>query len=204
MEEGPFRMPRPADRGATNKPEPAHRPIEVPKSVREDPKPVHREAVSHRVAKEKKSLKMKSLKRFVRPAAALAAVVVIGASGWFAWTYMQGAGATIDSSKYQAVFLVNGQIYFGKLHDLNGDSMKLTDVFYIQTKQNTSTQTDKKNSQDAQSNIDENTVTLLRLGDTEIHAPEDTMIIGKQQILFYENLKPKGKVAQSIASYDKS
>ncbi len=34
-------------------------------------------------------------------------------------------------SEYQAVFLSNGQVYFGKLHN-SGYQYKLTDVYYLQ------------------------------------------------------------------------
>lgn len=43
---------------------------------------------------------------------------------------------------------------------------------------------------------------LIKLGD-EIHGPEDEMILSKDQVLFYENLKTDGKVAQSIEKYKK-
>jgi ABC-type Zn uptake system ZnuABC Zn-binding protein ZnuA len=43
-------------------------------------------------------------------------------------------------------------------------------------------------------------VQLIKLG-SEVHGPEDAMMIAKAQVLFYENLKPDGKVAQSISKY---
>ena len=38
----------------------------------------------------------------------------------------------------------------------------------------------------------------------EIHGPEDEMIISKDHVLFYENLKSDGKVSQSIEQYKKA
>lgn len=196
MEQGPFRMPRPAG-GSANKPEPAHRPKEEPQPVKEEPKPVHREAVSHRATKPAKE--KKSLKSIKQPVVALAVVAVLGVAGWFAWSSVQGAGTAIDSSKYQAVFFTNGQVYFGKLHEYNNDYMKLSDIYYLQTQ--SGAQTDSKNPQKTAS--DQGNVQLVKLGD-EIHGPEDEMVVSKAQMLFYENLKPKGKVAESIASYNKT
>lgn len=109
--------------------------------------------------------------------------------------YRATAGSLIDSSKYQAVFFTNGQVYFGKLQTLSGNYFKLTDIFYLQTKEVDSTnpqQTSTDTSPDVQ---------LIKLGD-EIHGPNDEMIINNDQVLFFENLKSDGKVSQSIASFN--
>ncbi len=124
------------------------------------------------------------------------AVVVAGVAmaGWFFWAKVYG-NTGIDTSKYQAVFFTNGQVYFGKLHPFSGERMRLTDVFYLQT--NDQGDQNSKNPQEAATSTD---VQLIKLG-KEIHGPEDEMIIAKDQILFYENLKPDGKVVSSIKQY---
>lgn len=124
-----------------------------------------------------------------------AAIVVVVAGG--AWFFLRGAlfGNNIDGGKYQAVFLTSGQVYFGKLSFLNDNYMKLTDVFYIQTN---STSDDSDNPQ--KSKTDSNNMQLIKLGN-EIHGPDDAMIISRDQVLFYENLKSDGKVTQSIQQY---
>ena len=104
----------------------------------------------------------------------------------------------IDASKYQAVFFTNGQVYFGKLHAFNSDYMKLTDVFYLQTKEAAS---GSENPQQTAKNSS-NDVQLVKLGN-EIHGPADEMIISKDQMLFFENLKSDGKVTNSIGQYKK-
>lgn len=108
--------------------------------------------------------------------------------------YKATTAANIDSTKYQAVFLTNGQVYFGKLHTLNGGYMKLTDIYYLQT----SSSSDSSSIQDSTDNASD--VQLIKLGD-EIHGPSDEMIISKDQILFFENLKKDGKVVESISKY---
>jgi hypothetical protein len=104
-------------------------------------------------------------------------------------------GFNIDTSKYQAVFLTNGQVYFGKIDALNNDYMRLTDIFYLQTKSTTDStnpqETADKNSSD---------VELIKLGG-EIHGPEDSMMISRDQVLFYENLKQDGEVSKTITNY---
>jgi hypothetical protein len=123
-------------------------------------------------------------------------IIILGIAGWFTWSNMQSAGTAIDSSKYQAVFFTNGQVYFGKLKPFNNDYMQLTDIYYLQTQ--TADEADSKNPQ--KTSTDQNDVQLIKLGD-EIHGPEDQMILSKDQVLFYENLKPDSKVAQSIEKY---
>mgnify|MGYP003606427899 CR=1 FL=1 len=192
MEEGPFRMPRPADRSANSGPAPAHPPVQEPKIVEEEPKPVQRTTTAHHTPKEKKS--KKSL--LVILASVIVALLVIF-GGWAFFTNTTNAGAAIDGSKYQAVFFTNGQVYFGKLHAFNDDYMKLDNIFYLQTK---TVATDPKNPQ--KTTDESNDVQLIKLGD-EIHGPQDEMVISKAQILFYENLKADGKVATSISQYKK-
>ena len=101
--------------------------------------------------------------------------------------------ATLDTSKYQAVFFTNGQVYFGKLQGVNGNYMKLTDIFYLQAS-STSANPQQTTTQAATD------VQLIKLG-SEVHGPEDAMIINKDQILFFENLKKDGKVSTSIDQY---
>lgn len=111
--------------------------------------------------------------------------------------YKSSTVANIDSGKYQAVFFTNGQVYFGKLQTLNSSYMKLTDIFYLQAKAETAT-TDSENPQETTQ--DASGVELIKLG-SEIHGPEDEMVISKDQILFFENLKNDGTVAESISKY---
>ena len=126
------------------------------------------------------------------------AVILIGFI-FFGLSFFQSTmGANIDGSKYQAVFFTNGQVYFGKLQTLSGDYMKLTDIYYLQTKTASSTP-DSPQTTSTQGSTD---VTLIKLGN-EIHGPEDSMVISKNQILFFENLKKDSKVSTSIDKHEK-
>lgn len=91
----------------------------------------------------------------------------------------------VDYSKYQAVFLANGQVYFGKLENPESDYPRLTGVYYLQTGGFASSTSD---------------VRLVKLG-SELHQPEDAMYLQKSQILFYENLKDESRVVQAINNY---
>ncbi|HEX7484397.1 MAG TPA: hypothetical protein VF281_04590 [Candidatus Saccharimonadales bacterium] len=186
-------MPRPVDR-RTVAPEPIQRQPEAPQPVHDAPKTVQQPAAPHHVSRVKKSSK----KRFTLPIIVIL-IIVLGILGWFAWSKMHAAGPAIDSGKYQAVFFTNGQVYFGKLQSVGGDYMKLTDIYYLQTQ--TGAAADSSNPQ--QTTTDQSNVQLIKLGE-EIHGPEDQMVIVKDQVLFYENLKADGKVAKSIDQYKKS
>jgi len=111
---------------------------------------------------------------------------------------------TADSnvSGYQAVFLTNGQVYFGKLSSPRAEYVKLTDIYYLQVNQELQpTGTTTGQQQPAASQAQQNPqLSLVKLGN-ELHGPTDTMWINRSQVLFYEDLKADGKVAQAIASY---
>lgn len=113
--------------------------------------------------------------------------------------YRSNTNSSIDNGKYQAVFLSNGQVYFGKLHTYNNEYMKLSNIYYLQTK--TTTETSSNNPQSTSSQNDAN-VQLIKLG-SEIHGPDDEMVISKDQILFFENLKKESQVTKSIEKYNK-
>lgn len=129
----------------------------------------------------------------------LVLALVIG--GWS--VYQTSTSAQIDSSKYQAVFFTNGQVYFGKLQKLNGGYFRLNDIFYLEA-QSSAQEEDGGSENPQETSADQAAdVQLIKLGN-EVHGPEDEMIISKEQILFFENLKKEGKVSGSIDEYKKT
>ncbi len=122
-------------------------------------------------------------------AAVVAVVVLVG--GWFAWQGMQAPSMVINSSKYQAVSIVDGQIYFGKLSVVNDDYVKLTNAYYLQAQPpKDTTETD-----DEAPAAEQNDVKLIKLAN-KIYGPENEIVIAKSQIVSYENLKSDGQVAK--------
>ena len=192
MDEGPFRMPRQAAENANDQPAYTAAPAHQPKPVNREPKPVHR-SLSHTTLQDKKPKKP-----LIIGIISAILVVIVGAGIWTAVSSLGGSGAGIDGGKYQAVFFTNGQVYFGKLQQFNSEYMKLTDVYYLQSPTAEGEDTDSKNPQSTTN--DQSNATLIKLGD-EIHGPEDAMMISKDQVLFFENLKKDGKVSQSIEKY---
>ena len=84
--------------------------------------------------------------------------------------------------------MTNGQVYFGKLVSTRG-SYKLTDVYYLQSKQ-------PVQSQGADAGA-EGDMALIKLGN-ELHGPEDWMLINRQHVVFVEQLKGDSRVVQAI------
>ncbi len=117
-------------------------------------------------------------------------IIVILAVSWFFWQQQKEQASTgIDTSKYQAVFLSNGQHYFGKLERMNDEYFKLRDVYYLE----------QKNGSDSEAATAKQTaVELRKLGDKEVHGPENEMVIAKSHVLLYENLKDKSQVVTLI------
>lgn len=100
--------------------------------------------------------------------------------------------ASVKSAVYQAVFLTNGQVYFGKLSDPKEDYVTLKDIYYLQVgPQQGSAQPGQPAPQQQ--------ISLVKLGN-ELHGPVDEMHISRSQILFYEDLKEDGQVVKAIVT----
>jgi len=100
----------------------------------------------------------------------------------------------IDGSKLQAVFLNGGQVYFGNIQNLNDKYMRMTNIYYLRVNQ-----TVQPNGNTSQNND----VSLVKLG-CELHGPQDQMVINRDQVVFWENLKGDGQVAKAVADYVKA
>lgn len=104
----------------------------------------------------------------------------------------------INKSDQQAVFLTNGQVYFGKLKTVNKQYLTLQNIYYLNVNQqvqpNQATSTSAANSNQS--------VSLVKLG-CELHGPTDQMVINHDQVTFWENLKSDGQVSKAITQWVK-
>jgi hypothetical protein len=91
--------------------------------------------------------------------------------------------STVDTKTYQAVFLSNGQVFFGKLSAGSSDYYELRHVYVLLSS------VTSKGQPGAQ--------TLVKLT-REIHNPTDFMLINQRQVLYIENLDPAGKAAKLL------
>ncbi len=91
----------------------------------------------------------------------------------------------VGQNNYQAVFLDNNQIYFGHLKNLDSEYPILRDVYYIEISETASGKKSQVNR-------------LVKLGETEPHKPKNEMILNRQHILFFENMKADSPVVKAI------
>jgi len=112
-------------------------------------------------------------------------IILAGAAGFF-WRTTKN----LQSSEYQAVFLTNGQVYFGKLATKHGQYLLLTDIYYLQANKAIQPGAD----------VDKQDMALVKLG-SELHGPKDRMEINKDQVLFIEDLSETSKVMEAIKSH---
>lgn len=108
-----------------------------------------------------------------------------------------GESKYVTSGKYQAVFLNGGQVYFGQITSLNNSYLRLQDIYYLRVNQ-----TVQPNQDASSQNATQNDVSLVKLG-CELHGPQDEMLINREQVIFWENLKEDGQVAKAVAEYQK-
>ena len=94
---------------------------------------------------------------------------------------------SVTSGKYQALFLTNGQVYFGKIVGISTETVTLKDIYYLQQ----NVQAGDKAA------ADQKQLQLTKLGN-ELHGPEDAMYVERSQVLFWENLKDDSQVVKKI------
>jgi hypothetical protein len=105
-------------------------------------------------------------------------------------------GDYVDKTKQQAVFLASGQVYFSKVKTINDKYMVLNDIYYLNVNQQVQPDQKDSNKQAPSS------VSLVKLG-CELHGPIDQMIVNREQVTFWENLKDDGQVAQAVVKWKK-
>lgn len=118
-----------------------------------------------------------------------------------------GSGSGGTPSGYQAVFLTNGQVYFGKLAGFPGTAPVLADVFYLRTgpapmptpevKRDPKTGKVMETPPAAAAGP---SFTLVKLGE-EIHGPTDELRLNSDQILFVEDLRAESPLVAAIKRY---
>ena len=105
-------------------------------------------------------------------------------------------GATTFKSEWQAVFLTNGQVYFGQVTKMDVEFIHLDDIYYLQV---VNLQDTIGQPPDVQQQPEQR-LTLIKLGN-EIHGPQDKMLINRDHIVIIEDLKDDSRVVTAIADY---
>ncbi len=111
-------------------------------------------------------------------------LLALGIAAWAFGSFSLGGFPSVPASEWQAVFLTNNEVYFGKLVNYDGSYVTLSDVYYLRTA------SDLEGSGASSLN-------LIKLGG-ELHGPEDVMYIPKGNVLFWENMKNTSQVVETI------
>jgi hypothetical protein len=129
-------------------------------------------------------------------------LILVGIAVAFGKHYMEKRAVT---SEYQAVFLTNGQVYFGKV-DFSHGWVVLNDIFYLQKTEDLQSadsgdaNTPTEGTQTPPADSSQERIQLVKLG-SELHGPQDKMYVSRQEVLFWENMKDDSKVVQSIKQF---
>ncbi len=102
-----------------------------------------------------------------------------------------------SSDAYTAVFLENGQVYFGKVIENNTLEIQLTGVYFLRVDQVTTGETDE--NADA---LTQPQLTLVKRSDT-LHKPIEPMVINKAHMILMEPLSPDSDVITAIQELEK-
>lgn len=95
-------------------------------------------------------------------------------------------GQQINTDQYQAVYLVNGQMYFGELQNTEGTYLYMKSPYMPQNNTSNSS-TDATDAANA----------LIRVKN-QLWGPEDSIAIRADQVAFWQNLRDDSKVTQAI------
>lgn len=120
-------------------------------------------------------------------------VLAVGVIGTL-WFGNSSQTKYINDKKYQAVFLTNGQVYFGHIKTIGDDFINLQNIYYLQA----ATTTDKSGNTTQTGNY-----SLVQLGCQQIHDPYNQMVINRDQVSFWENLQDNGQVVKKINEFIK-
>lgn len=104
----------------------------------------------------------------------------------------------INKGEFQAVYMVSGQIYFGKLQNTSGDYLVLKDIYLAQS--NNTDQSTK--STDGSTSLQPASTGIIKATE-QVYGPEDSMAIRSSQVQFWQNLRSNSKVTQAINTTEK-
>lgn len=102
-------------------------------------------------------------------------------------------------SEWQAVFLTNGQVYFGQVSKVDPTFITLENIYYLQV----SSQQDTIGQPPDVQQQPEQRLTLIKLGN-ELHGPQDYMMVNRDHVVIIEDLKDDSRVIQAINDYIKA
>ncbi len=94
-----------------------------------------------------------------------------------------------DEAPYYAVAMTSGSLFFGHIKKQDATSIYMNDIFYLQR---TPPQQDPKTKQQQGPGI------LLVPQSEDAYGPTDELIVNRQHVLYYQELKEDSKVIEGI------
>lgn len=187
----PFRITRPEDgRGRTParpaasrtpEPVPVNEKSSVPTATVE---PV--EAVVSERTKAKPAGRKRSAKKLRAVLVVLGIIIVAGGGIFFIRPLLAGTSSLPGADEYQAVTLVDGQIYFGKVKSVGSDYIEIDNGYYLQP-------TVAASSENGQPD----TGKLVKLSN-RLYSPAGNIVIPIRQVISFEALDPDGQIVQMM------
>lgn len=116
-------------------------------------------------------------------------VVIIGVGAYIGTTKLKQRAADGGKTR-QAVFLSNGEVYFGYASHVNSPTVILQNVYSLHA--------DTTQNKDTKATDATQKLSLVKIGD-QLHGPTDEIKINHTFILYIEDLKGDSKVNQVIA-----
>lgn len=123
-----------------------------------------------------------------------AAVVLLGLTWLLIFARDPSQEEFVEEKELQAVFLNGGQVYFGDITKVSNDYIRLNNIYYLRVEQQVQPE------QEGSAAAPQQDISLVKLG-CELHGPRDQMIINREQVLFWENLKTDGEVTKAVKKY---
>lgn len=130
---------------------------------------------------------MKTRSRLIKLGALMGGLALILAIALVTMLIMKSQPAQrVEASKYQAVYLANGQMYFGKLQNTDGDFLVIKTPYTVQSV-----------AADSKATAEQSTTTLLKVS-SQVYGPEESVAIKASQVTFWQNLRDDSKITQAI------
>lgn len=126
---------------------------------------------------------------------ALAVVVIAilaGAAGYFSTRGVPSLGGAAKAEKFNAIFLNNGQVYFGVIKDENSQYMVLDNVFYLQLVNEEIPATEEGGEPQVVQRPQ-----LVKKGD-EYYGPDSSIRLNRAQVAVVEDLRDDSDILRQI------
>ncbi len=118
-------------------------------------------------------------------------VAFIGISLWQDGTFRNISQSIRFKSSYQAIFLSNGQLYFGKITEITNEYIMMDSPHFLQLAQEPGEQVEPEVQPEMK---------LISIKD-EFHKPKDFVMIEKSSVIFIEELRDVSQIADAIENF---